>query len=101
MFDDHPGPFKAVVESSAKGVRVRFDGWGKEPFAAVVYKQVRVIYRAAGRKEVEFTAEATTDGEVRLLFPGRPKIRGKRIVLGLGENATKGVEKVSVESAAH
>src|SRR5262249_12095292 len=32
MFNDHRGPFKAVVESSDKGVRVSFEGWGEGPF---------------------------------------------------------------------
>src|SRR6516165_8723809 len=31
MFNDHRGPFKAVVESSGRGVRVTFDGWGQGP----------------------------------------------------------------------
>jgi hypothetical protein len=34
LFQDHRGPFQAVVESAGAGVRVTFDGWGREPFVA-------------------------------------------------------------------
>src|SRR5437870_3692030 len=43
QFDDHRGPFEAVVESSGQGVRVTFDGWGKGPFVASAAK-IRIIY---------------------------------------------------------
>jgi hypothetical protein len=60
-FNDHCGPFTAVVESSGKGVRVTFDGWGKAPFVASANK-VRIIYWVAGRKEIDFAAEAISGG---------------------------------------
>jgi hypothetical protein len=101
MFNDHRGSFKAVVESSAHGVRVRFEGWGKEPFTAVADKEIRVIYRVPGRKAVDFTAEATATGDVRVMTPGRPKVRGRRIVLGLGGSPTQGAASASVEGSAH
>src|SRR5215468_10116409 len=57
QFNDHRGPFQAVVESAGKGVRVTFNGWGQGPFAASADK-VRIIYWVAGRKEIDFAAEA-------------------------------------------
>jgi hypothetical protein len=101
LFNDHRGPFKAVVDSTGKGVRVRFDGWGKEPFVASAEKEVRVIYWVVGRKEIDFTAEAASGGEVRVRPTGRPDIRGRRIVLGLGGRAAKGVAEVSVGGRAN
>jgi hypothetical protein len=101
LFDDHRGPFKAVVESTGKGVRVSFEGWGKEPFVASADKEVRIIYWVAGRKELDFTAEATSGGEVRVRPAGRPDIRGKRIILGLGGRAAKGVADMSVGGRAN
>jgi hypothetical protein len=101
LFDDHRGPFKAVVESTGKGVSVRFDGWGKEPFVASAAKEVRVIYWVAGKKEIEFTAEVAPGGEVRVRPTGRPDIRGRRIVLGLGGRAAQGVAEVSVGGMAN
>ena len=74
LFDDHRGPFKAVVESAGKGVRVRFDGWGKEPFVASADRELRVIYWVAGKKEIDFTADATSAGEVRVRPADRPVI---------------------------
>jgi hypothetical protein len=96
MFNDHPGPFKAVVESPGKGVRVTFQGWGEEPFIASAEK-VRIIYRVAGRKEIDFGAEAISGGEVRVRPVDRPAIQGRRVVIGLGERSPKGVANVSVE----
>ena len=96
LFDDHRGPFKAVVESTGMGVRVTFDGWGKEPFVASADKEVRVIYWVAGRKEFDFTAEAISAGEVRVRPAGQPDIRARHIVIGLGERPDRGVASVSV-----
>jgi len=96
LFNDHRGPFKAVVESSGKGVRVTFDGWGKGPFVASAAK-VRIIYRVAGKKEIDFVAEAISGGAVRVRAVDRPVARGRRIVIGLGRRAAKGVATVSVE----
>src|SRR4051812_47436659 len=44
-FEDHEGPFKAVVDSTGQGVRITFHGWGKDPFVASADRQVRVVYR--------------------------------------------------------
>jgi hypothetical protein len=96
LFNDHRGPFKAVVESAGPGVRVTFVGWGNEPFVASAEK-VRIIYRVAGRKAIDFTAEAIAGGSVRVRPAGRPVIQGKRIVIGLGERAANGVATVSIE----
>jgi hypothetical protein len=84
------------VESSGKGVRVTFDGWGKEPFVASADK-VRIIYWVAGRKEIDFAAEAISGRAVRVRPVGRPVTQGRRIVIGLGERAAKGVANMSVE----
>ena len=84
QFNDHSGPFKVVVESSGKGVRVNFDGWGKGPLVASADK-IRIIYWVAGRKEIDFEAEATLGGAVAVSDQriGR-YTQGKRIVIGLG-----------------
>src|SRR4051812_31522627 len=42
-FDNHEGPFEAVVERSADGVRVTFNGWEERPFTASS-KKIRVTY---------------------------------------------------------
>ena len=97
MFDDHRGSFKAVVQSSGKGVRVTFDGWGEEPFVASAEK-VRIIYRVEGRKEIDFVAEGISGGKVRVRPVGRPVSQGKRIVIGFGERDATGSAKVSVEA---
>jgi hypothetical protein len=96
MFNDHRGPFKAVVESSGPGVLVSFDGWGRGPFVASAAK-VRIIYRVAGRTEMDFVAEAISRGAVRVRPVDRPVIQGRRIVIGLGGGAAKGVANVSVQ----
>ena len=96
QFNDHRGPFKVVVESSGKGVRVTFDGWGKGPFVASAHK-VRIIYWVAGRKEIDFTAEAISGEAVRVRPADRPVTEGRRIVIGLGQRAAKGVANVSIE----
>jgi hypothetical protein len=86
MFNDHRGPFKAVVESSGRGVRVTFDGWGEGPFVATAEK-IRIIYRVAGRKEMDFAAEALSGGAVRVRPVDRQAIQGRQIVIRLGEPA--------------
>jgi hypothetical protein len=96
MFNDHRGPFKAIVESSGQGVRVTFEGWGEEPFAATA-DRIRVIYRVAGRTEIDFAAEAITGGAVRIRAVGRPVTQGRRIVIGLGRRHAAGGANVSVE----
>jgi hypothetical protein len=96
MFNDHRGPFKAIVESSGKGVRVIFDGWGERPFVASAEK-IRIIYRVTGRKEMDFAAEAISGGSVCVRPVDRPITQGRRIVIRLGERAAKGVANVSVE----
>ena len=84
VFNDHRGPYKAIVEPGAKGVKVTFDGWGKESFTATANKQVRITSRVAGKKEVDFTAEAVSPIEVRVRPTDRAVVKGKRIVIGLG-----------------
>jgi hypothetical protein len=96
MFNNHRGPFKAIVESSAKRVRVTFDGWGEEPFVASAEK-IRIIYWVAGRKEMDFAAELVPGGAVRIRPVDRPATQGRRIIIGLGERAAKGAAIVSVE----
>lgn len=82
-FDDHDGPFEAVVERSAGGVRVIFNGWEEHPFTASS-KKVRVVYRSLKAEHTDFVAEATPDGGVQLKAAGRPPIRGSRISVRLG-----------------
>jgi hypothetical protein len=96
LFNDHRGPFQAVVESAGKGVRVTFIGWGETPFVASADK-IRIIYRVAGRKEMDITTEAIEGGAVRVRPVDRPATQGRRIVIGLGERAAIGVATVSVE----
>jgi hypothetical protein len=82
-FDDHDGPFEAVVERSAEGVRVTFNGWEERPFTASS-KTIRVAYRGPGAGSADFIAEALPDGEVQLRVAGRPSIRGEEISVRLG-----------------
>ena len=82
-FDDHEGPFEAVVERSADGVLVTFNGWEERPFTASS-KKVRVIYRHPRAGNAEFVADATTDGGVQVRVPGRPPIRGSKVSVRLG-----------------
>jgi hypothetical protein len=96
MFNDHRGPFKAVVESAGEGVRVTFDGWGEGPFVASARK-IRIVYRVAGRRELDFTAEAIAGGAARVRPVDRPVTQGRRIVIRLGERAADGGANVSVE----
>jgi hypothetical protein len=96
MFNDHRGPFKAIVESSGKGVRVTFVGWSEEPFVASADK-IRIIYWVAGRKEMDFAAELVPGGAVRIQPVDRPVAQGRRIIIRLGERATNGAAIVSVE----
>jgi hypothetical protein len=96
LFNDHRGPFKAVVESAGRGVRITFDGWGRGPFVASADK-VRMVYSVAGRKEIDFTAEAVSGGIVRVRPVDRPVTQGRRIVIGLGQPAANGDASVAVE----
>jgi hypothetical protein len=84
------------VESSGEGVQVPFVGRGPGPIVASAAK-IRIIYWVAGRKAIDFTAEAVSDGTVRVRPVDRPVAQGRRIVLGLGERAAKGVATMSVE----
>jgi hypothetical protein len=97
MFNDHDGPLKAIVESSAKGVRVTFEGWGNDRFVASAGK-VRIIYWVKGKKEIDFVAEAISGGAVRVRPVDRSITEGKRIVIGLGKRAPKSVGNVSFET---
>jgi hypothetical protein len=96
MFNDHRGPFKAVVESAGKGVRVTFEGWGRGPFVASADK-VRIIYWVGDKKEIDLAAEAVAGAEVRIRPVDRPVTQGRRIVIGLGKRADQGAATVSVE----
>jgi hypothetical protein len=97
MFNDHRGPFQAVVESSGKGVRVTFVGWGEKPFVASADK-IRIVYWVAGKKAFDFATEAIPGDAVRVRPVDRPVTQGRRIVIGLDERAAKGVATVSVEA---
>jgi hypothetical protein len=96
-FNEHRGPFKAVVESAGRGVRVTFVGWGETPFVASADK-IRIIYRVAGKRAIDFAAEAIPGGVVRVRPVDRPITQGRRVVVGLGERAANGVASVSVEA---
>jgi hypothetical protein len=84
IFNDHNGPYKAIVEPTGKGVKVTFDGWGKESFTASAKKEIRIISRVAGRKEIEFTVEFVSSSEVRIRSDPRQSVRGSRIVAAIG-----------------
>jgi hypothetical protein len=84
-FDNHDGPFEAVVEPSGPGVRVTFKGWEEKPFVATAEK-VRIIYHRPGAGRVDVLAEAMPGGEVRIQPVGRPPIRGRNISVHLGGN---------------
>jgi hypothetical protein len=94
-FNDHNGPFKAIVESSGKEVRCTFDGWGKGRFSASAPK-MRIVYWVGGRREIDFNAEVIPGGTVRVQPVDRPISEGRRIIIGLGPRAAKGVGNVSV-----
>jgi hypothetical protein len=99
IFNDHRGAFTAVIQSSDKGVRVSFDGWGKEPFHASADK-LRIIYSVAGKKEIDFVAEAVPDRAIRVRAIDRPVMKGRRIVIRLGERAPESAASVSVEGSS-
>jgi hypothetical protein len=94
QFDDYQGPFKVFVESTGRGVRVRFVGWGKEPFVATADKEVRIIYWVAGRKEIGLTAEVASAQEVRVGSTDGQVIQGRHIAIGFGERVSQGIAKV-------
>jgi hypothetical protein len=83
FFDNHDGPFDAVVEASAGGVRVTFTGWEEYPFVATAAK-IRMAYDRPGAARVEFVAEAIPGGEVRIRPVGKPPIQGRKVALRLG-----------------
>jgi hypothetical protein len=66
MFDNQYGPAMAIVEPSPAGVRVTFEGWGKDRFA-VSADRVRIIDWVGNRKEIDFAAE---------MLSGRATVRG-------------------------
>jgi hypothetical protein len=82
-FDNHDGPFEAVVQRSADGVRVTFNGWEERPFTASS-KSIRVTYHGPGVGRADFLVEAMPDGEVQLRVAGRPSIQGEKISVRLG-----------------
>jgi hypothetical protein len=99
LFDDHRGPFKAFVESSAKRVRVTFDGWSNQPFVASAEK-LRIIYWVTGKKEIDCVADLISGGAVRVRPVGRPVTEAKRVVIGLGKRTAEGASSVSVEGSS-
>jgi hypothetical protein len=101
MLDDHQGSFKVFAEATGNGVRVRFVGWGKEPFVATANKEVRIIYWVAGRKEIGLTVEAASAREVRVRSADRGAIQGRNIVIGFGEPGAQGVAKVFDQGKAN
>jgi hypothetical protein len=52
------------------------------------------IYWVAGRKEMDFTVEAILGGAVRVRPADRPVTQGRRIIIRLGERATKGAGNI-------
>ena len=75
-FDDHEGPFEAVVERSADGVRVTFNGWEERPFTASS-KTIRVAYHGPGAGRADFIVEAMPDGEVQHTGRGATRDPGR------------------------
>jgi hypothetical protein len=82
-FDNHDGPFEAVVEPSADGVRVTFNGWEDHPFVATSAR-IRMVYHRPGAGLVDFVAEAMPGGEVRIRPAGRTLIHGRKVAVRLG-----------------
>ena len=78
-FDNHDGPFEAVVEPSASGVRVTFNGWEEHPFVATAAR-IRMVYHRPGADRVDVVAEAMPGGKVRIRPADRPPIQGKKVV---------------------
>jgi hypothetical protein len=91
LFNDHHGPYKGIVEPGGKGVKVSFDGWGKEPFKASANKQIRITSRVAGRQEIEFMVELVSAREIRIRSAARQSVRGSRIAIAFGCRDEKGV----------
>ncbi len=83
FFDKQDGPFEAIVEPSAGGVRVTFTGWEEHPFVATA-KSMRVVCRRPGVGRVELVVEAMAGGEVRILPSSNAPIRGKKVAVRLG-----------------
>jgi len=82
-FDDHDGLFEAVVEPSASGVRVTFNGWEEHPFVATTAR-IRMVYERPGAARVEVVAEPMPGGKVRIAPVGRPAIHGKKVSIRMG-----------------
>jgi hypothetical protein len=98
MFDNQDGPAIAIVEPSPAGVRVTFEGWGKDRFA-VSADRVRIIYWVGNRKEIDFVAELLSGRTtVRVRRVDRPVAEAARIVLRLGEYDRKKATNASTEA---
>jgi hypothetical protein len=82
-FDNHAGPFEAIVESTKSGVRVTFNGWEKHPFVATS-TSIRIVYHSDGAGGVDLVAEAMPGGEVRVRPVGRTAVQGRKITIRLG-----------------
>ena len=76
-FDNHDGPFEAVVEPSPSGVRVTFDGWEEHPFVATAAK-IRMIYHRPGAAPTDVLVEAMPGGTVQVQPTGRSVCTGQK-----------------------
>lgn len=83
FFDNHDGPFEAVVQPAAGGVRVTYNGWEEHPFVATAAR-IRMVYHRPGADRVDLIVEAMPDGEVRIRPAGRPLIHGRKVAVRLG-----------------
>jgi hypothetical protein len=87
-FDNHAGPFEAVVEPSASGVRVTFTGWEEHPFVAKATK-IRIVYRGPGAETADFVAGSVAGGNVQLQPVGHPAVQGYKVSIRLGGSDVK------------
>jgi hypothetical protein len=83
FFDNHSGPFEAVVETSAGGVRITFNGWEEHPFVATA-AGIRIVYHRAGARRVDVLTEAIPGSEVRISPVARPPIKGRKVAIRFG-----------------
>ena len=83
FFNDHDGPFEAVVEPMANGVRVTIKGWEEHPFMATA-PSIRMVYDRPESRRVDVVMEAMPGGEVRIRPAGRSPIHGRRVSVRLG-----------------
>jgi hypothetical protein len=91
VFNDHHGPYKAIVELGLKGVKIMFEVGGKESFTVSASKEIRIISRVAGRKEIEFTVEVVSTREIRIRSAARLTVRGSRVGIAFGSRDERGI----------